>query len=188
MDKIILSLDLLRQRNFNYGQIYVALSRVTSFNGLYTGGVFSGKGIRADPRALQVYERMRLESDLWIEHVDDPQNQSFTVTLLNIRSINKHLLDFAYNERLRKSDLVCLTETQMMQRSQTEINSELKEFEIIHNTNANRFQSLASCLKDHIGIISHEKMVEASCTKFSRTTYFDSHIKLEKTCIKWNVL
>ena len=34
LDKIVLSLDLLRQRNFNYGQIYVALSRVTSFNAL----------------------------------------------------------------------------------------------------------------------------------------------------------
>ena len=34
LDKIVLILDLLRQRNFNYGQIYVALSRVTSFNAL----------------------------------------------------------------------------------------------------------------------------------------------------------
>ena len=84
------------------------------------------------------------------------------MTLLNIRSINKHLIDLTYDERLKKSDLICLTETQMMQRSQTEINLELNEFEIIHNTNANRFQSLVSCLKDHIGIISHEKMVGAS--------------------------
>ena len=45
----------------------------------------------------------------------------------------------------------------MMQRSQTKINSELQEFEIIHNTNADMFQSVAFCLKDHIGIISYEK-------------------------------
>ena len=50
LDKIVVNLDLLRQRNFNYGQIYVALRRVTSFNGLF--GVFSGKVIRADRRAL----------------------------------------------------------------------------------------------------------------------------------------
>ena len=46
----------------------------------------------------------------------------------------------------------------MMQRSQTEINSELQEFEITHNPNVDRFQSLLFCLKDHIGIIYHEKM------------------------------
>ena len=69
MDKVVVSLDLLRQRNFNYGQIYVALSRVISFNGLYIVGVFSGNVIRADPRALQEYKRMRLESYLAIEHV-----------------------------------------------------------------------------------------------------------------------
>ena len=64
LDKTIASLDLLRQRNFSNGQIYVALSKVTSFNGLYIVGVFSGKIMWPDPRALQEYERMRLESYL----------------------------------------------------------------------------------------------------------------------------
>ena len=82
MDKIVASLDLLRRRNFNYGQIYVALNRVTSFNGLYIVGIFSGKVIRENPRPLQEYE-MRLESHLSIEHVDDPQNQLLKVILLN---------------------------------------------------------------------------------------------------------
>ena len=82
LDKTVVSLDVLRQRNFNYGQICIqiniALSRVTSFNGLYIVGVFSGKLIRADPCTLKEYERMRrmrLESYLSIEHVDNPQNQ-----------------------------------------------------------------------------------------------------------------
>ena len=112
------------------------------------------------------------------KRVDDPQNQSLTVTLLNIRSINKRLIDFAYDKSLRKSDVICLTETQMMQRSQTEVNSELQEFEIIHNTNVDKFQSLAFCLKDLTGIISYEKMVGASYITFTKTTHFDHHIKL----------
>ena len=120
---------------------------------------FLFKVIRADLRVLEEYERMRLESNLSVEHVDDPQTQSLTVTLLKIRSINKQLIDLAYDKKLKKSDLICLTETKIMQRSQTEINSELQEIELIHNTNVDRFQSLAFCLKDYIGIISHEKMV-----------------------------
>ena len=66
----------------------------------------------------------------------------------------------------------------MKQRSQTKINKELQEFEVIHNVNVDRFQSLVFCLKDHIGIISHEKMDGASYITFSKTTYFDHHIKM----------
>ena len=84
----------------------------------------------------------------------------------------------AYDERLRKSDLIRLTETQIMQRPQTEINSKLQEFEIIHNANVDRLQRLAFCLKNHIGIISYEKLVVASYITFSKTTYFDYRIKL----------
>ena len=69
---------------------------------------------------------------------------------VNTRSINRHLIDLAYDKRLRKSYLICLTEIKMMQGSQTEINSELQEFEIFHNTKVDRFQSSAFCLKDHI--------------------------------------
>ena len=84
----------------------------------------------------------------------------------------------AYDERLRKSDLIRLTETQIMQRPQTEINSKLQEFEIIHNANVDRLQRLAFCLKNHIGIISYGKLVVASYITFSKTTYFDYRIKL----------
>ena len=66
----------------------------------------------------------------------------------------------------------------MKQRSQTKINKELQEFEVIHNVNVDRFQSLVFYLKDHIGIISHEKMDGASYITFSKTTYFDHHIKM----------
>ena len=43
LGKIFISLDLLKQSSFNYGQIYVELIRVTSFDGLYIVGVFSEK-------------------------------------------------------------------------------------------------------------------------------------------------
>ena len=34
LEEVVISFDLIRQKNFNYGQMYAALSRVTSLNGL----------------------------------------------------------------------------------------------------------------------------------------------------------
>ena len=48
----VISFDLVKQKNFSYGQMYVALSRVTSLNGLYLIGEFNLAYIRGDPRAI----------------------------------------------------------------------------------------------------------------------------------------
>ena len=61
LDKAVVSFNLLKQRSFNNGQMYVALSRVTSLNGLFLTGEFRSMAIKSDPRATQEYERMRRE-------------------------------------------------------------------------------------------------------------------------------
>ena len=38
LEEIVISFDLIKQDNFHYGQMYVALSRVTSLNSLYLIG------------------------------------------------------------------------------------------------------------------------------------------------------
>ena len=75
--------------------------------------------MRADSHALQEDKIMHVKSYLSTEHINDPQNKLLTVTLCNIRSINKQLIDLAQDEKLGKSDLVCLKETQIIQRSET---------------------------------------------------------------------
>ena len=52
LTQIVVSFQLLRQRQFTYGQMYVALSRVTTLESLYILGLFTEDSIIANPLAL----------------------------------------------------------------------------------------------------------------------------------------
>ena len=71
LDKAVISFNLLKQRSFNNGQMYVTLSKVTSLNGLFLIGQYKSSAIKADPRVLQQYDRMRGECVLEPLHKDD---------------------------------------------------------------------------------------------------------------------
>ena len=56
LESAVVSMNLKKQRSFNYGQIFVALSRVTSLNGLHILGEIQSKHIKADPKVNTEYE------------------------------------------------------------------------------------------------------------------------------------
>lgn len=58
LDKVVISFNLNRQSSFIYGQVYVALSRSTSLQGLYIQGQIDSKNVRADSRVHDEYERL----------------------------------------------------------------------------------------------------------------------------------
>ena len=64
LTQIVVSFQLLKQRQFNYGQMYVALSRVTTLESLYILALFTEDSIRPNPLALVEYSRMCTESIL----------------------------------------------------------------------------------------------------------------------------
>ena len=59
LKKVVVSFELLKQRAFNYGQIYVALSHSTSLQGLHILGNIEMKHVKANPKVHQEYERLR---------------------------------------------------------------------------------------------------------------------------------
>ena len=110
----VVSFDLFKQKSFNYGQMYVTLSRVRSLSELTLTGTFTETAIKADPRAFQEYERLRLESPLLSQTFSFVSCDSLTINLLNVRSLYKHSIDIACDQRLLECDLLCFTETQVL--------------------------------------------------------------------------
>ena len=64
LDSTVVSFGLFKQKSFNYGQMYVALSRVRSLPALTITRTITAIVIKVDPRAIHEYERMRLKSPL----------------------------------------------------------------------------------------------------------------------------
>ena len=79
-------MNLTKQRSFNYGQIYVALSRVTSLNGLHILGEIQSKHIKANPKVNSEYERLRTSSSAIVTTPTENEDFCLTISLLNVRS------------------------------------------------------------------------------------------------------
>lgn len=110
VDRIVISSELNKQRSFNYGQIYVALSRAKTLQGIYILGELKKNHVRANPKVQKEYERLRNataqmpsnqimgsitnQSDLPLLPISD--------SLLNIRSLHKHSIDVKFDSALCK--------------------------------------------------------------------------------------
>ena len=118
LKNVVISFDLLKQPFFNYGQIYVALSRSTALQGLHILGNIEMKHIKANPKVDKEYERFReissITSSLPSEQELAGSNAGVTVSLLNIRSLTKHSTDIKYDGNMFNSDILAFTETQLL--------------------------------------------------------------------------
>lgn len=115
-DKVVVNLD----RTFAAGQAYVAISRVTSKDGLFIETADEDKlkkKIYADPdvkASLGIMQRFDSNEIREIEQI--PTDECKTILLLNVQSLRAHIQDIKSDNRLRKADLICLTETWLRDR------------------------------------------------------------------------
>ena len=116
LEKVVISFDLVKLRSFNYEQMYVVLSRVTSLDNLYLIGWFTLSTIKANPRAIHDHEYKRLRNERQLSKLTTTclSGNSFKIAHLNIRSLNKHGVDISKDNRLPQTDILCLTEIHVM--------------------------------------------------------------------------
>jgi exonuclease III len=107
VNKVVVNLD----RTFSAGQAYVALSRVTSKDGLFIESEDSekiSKKIYADPEVQTALQQMPI---LPLPDWKSKSEQGVTIFLLNIQSLQTHFEDLIRDDRWRNSDIIALTET-----------------------------------------------------------------------------
>ncbi len=102
LDKAVVSFKKI----FSAGQVYVALSRVTSIENL----------IIQDFKATAIYAKSDIDENLqemekYIETPLTRSDASLKVCLLNIQGLEAHLADLKQDRRMLDADLICLTET-----------------------------------------------------------------------------
>ena len=88
----VVVLDIKKQKSFNYGQLYVALSRAKSLLGLTIVGNLKKEFVKAHPNLIKEYEIRRSDSNALVDKRSDSSKK--LITLLNIRSVCKHVADF----------------------------------------------------------------------------------------------
>ncbi|XP_062571478.1 uncharacterized protein LOC134233522 [Saccostrea cucullata] len=163
INRVVVNLD----RTFAPGQAYVAISRVTSQNGLFIE--------TRDENALlkKIYANPDIKSALLkmeklIPKEGYPQccteNGSFkTIVLLNVQSLRGHILDLKSDTRLLQADFICLTETWLTDNENMK-DFEIHDFEFNHTTrkqsydeSMNGFAKLRSAKGGGVGIYKKRK-------------------------------
>ncbi|XP_057316777.1 uncharacterized protein LOC130657796 [Hydractinia symbiolongicarpus] len=96
LDKVVISFDLEKQRSFNNGQMYVALSKVTSLNGMCLTGKFSRSAIKCNSRATLEYDRLRNECVFQqIQKFSAPSHDKQLNPGQDTESIDNYLVNFS---------------------------------------------------------------------------------------------
>ena len=176
--KVVVSFDLLKQKQFNCGQMYVALSRVTSLDGLFLIGEYKSSAIRADPRISLEYGCMQNERSIEEPRYSPLTDNSIKVALLNTRSFCKHAVDINKDPILLETDILCLTETQLLPDQNTDkiCNNldQLTKFEFVHKKDPDKFQSLSVGFKNQIEIFQHEQYPGCVVFNFKKASFSDN--------------
>ena len=175
LDKAVVSFDLLRQRSFNNGQMYVALSRVTLLEGFFLTGKFNHNAIVFDKKAQQEYQYLRENLSVCFEEglVNSSTADRFTLSVCNVKSLRKHVHDLFADKSLASSDVILCTETQLTGTDNAD-DIEIDGFSLTCHNSEHKYSSLAAYIKNNLRF-SHDLMFEGFSVLHIQHEMFLSH-------------
>ena len=98
-------------KRFQEGMGYVMLGRSERLEDLYITGNFDASQIRCNKAALEETERLHTEFESIKEEKESLFSNCFTISYLNVRSLNAHLEDVSTDQLLMYSDIISFGET-----------------------------------------------------------------------------
>jgi endonuclease/exonuclease/phosphatase (EEP) superfamily protein YafD len=101
---------------FTEGMAYVMLGRCETLSDLFITGKFNTKQIRVSEMAMRMCAQLesRAEQVTNLRQTWVVGQSKYKIIFLNIRSLNKHLDDLKCDDIILKSDLVCLSESWLL--------------------------------------------------------------------------
>ena len=97
--------------------------------------------VKAHPNVIREYERLRSDSNARIDKGSDSSQK--LITLLNIRSVCKHVADFFADKRLNRSPIICFTETQKSENVHIPFPNFVSDsYMIVRHDSSDKFKSL----------------------------------------------
>ena len=179
LSKAIVSLNLCKQKSFLSGQLYVALSRITNLDGLYLAGSYNRALIKTNVAAKDEYERLKLHHPFTPIVTKHPEKHSFVISLLNTCSLNKRAIDIASTGPLLSSDIIYLTDTQLVPNQNTlSIENALSNFSVIFNSSEMKFRSLEFCHAQSVKILTCINMEGISIFTIRKITFREDSIAI----------
>ena len=172
LEKAVISFQLHKQKAFNAGQMYVALSRVRSMNGLFLVGSFSRKAIKINDEVSKEYDRLHTECPFSPLEICSFVDNNLVFALLNCRSLKKHAIDVSRDKELTNCDLVFLTETQLyLDEGISNIKRKLSDLNVEVNSAEYKFSSLALLYTNAVQLVNHDKYEGVSFLTIKKSTF-----------------
>lgn len=136
-NQVVVNLD----KSFSPGQAYVALSRVTSMNGLFietANEAMLEKKIHADDDVISSTEKMPLLFPNG--NLKSTKENCIKIILHNIQSLAGNFESMKHDHRFWNADILCLTETWLAQGQDT-TNLQIEDYNFCHTSRAESYNS-----------------------------------------------
>ena len=184
LDSAVISFDLRKQRNFNHGQMYVAVSRLKTIDGLFFTGQFNRNAFTCNPKVTEEYGRLRHSENQFVTINNFPLTDiSLNICLLNVRSLKLHAIDLKHDGFLINNDLLCLTETQLgYDHSESDLDDIcqlLSNYNLSYNNDQHKFNSMAvGSDLDYINVQEYDHSTGFSVVYFKKPLFVDKVFSL----------
>ena len=123
-----------------------------SLGNLYIKGQVTKGAFSIDPDVEIEYCRLKTQCCLTTSQIAI----GFSVALLNIESLSKHILDIASDPFIRNINVIILTETQVLYNQQPNMQNQFEKYQLVmHNGPTDCFKSLAFLKESNISFTFH---------------------------------